>query len=224
MRDINEGLCVVTVQDNADIDAEHAVWVVDDDSSVANLTARLLEASGEFTCRVFTSPRALLSEVEPGSTQCVVSDVKMPDIDGAGLQRQLRKIDPTISVLFLTGHADVPTTVELMEQGAVTLLQKPYEHERLVTAVRKAVRRCELLRNSQKEVLETRSRLERLSPDEREVLECMIAGLSNKAIAHKLALSPRTLDRRRQNILQKMDVDSVVELAALLERVRSHRG
>lgn len=206
------------------MDARHTVWVVDDDSSVATLAARLLESSGEFNCRVFTSPRILLSAIAPGVTECVVSDVKMPDIDGAQLQRQLREVDPTTSILFLTGHADVPMTVELMEQGAVTLLQKPYEPDKLVSAVRKAVNRCEQLRHAQEEVLDTQARLERLSDDEREVLECMVSGLTNKAIAHKLALSSRTLDRRRQNILQTMGVESVVELAALLERMRSRQN
>lgn len=206
------------------MDARHTVWVVDDDSSVATLAARLLESSGEFHCRVFTSPRILLSAIAPGAAECVVSDVKMPDIDGAQLQRQLRQVDPTTSILFLTGHADVPTTVELMEQGAVTLLQKPYEPDRLVSAVRKAVNRCEQLRHAQEKVLDTQARLERLSDDEREVLECMVAGLTNKAIAHKLALSSRTLDRRRQNILQTMGVESVVELAAVLERMRSRQN
>ena len=206
------------------MDAGHTVWVVDDDCSVAKLAARLLEASGEFTCCVFTSPRALLAALTPGAAECVVSDVRMPDIDGAGLQRQLRKVDPTIPILFLTGHADVPTTVELMEQGAVTLLEKPYQPEKLVVAVRKAVSRCRQLRDRQKEILDTQARLARLSEDERQVLECMVAGLTNKAIAYKLALSSRTLDRRRQNILQTMSVESVVELAALLERVRSQQA
>ncbi|MGN6546813.1 MAG: response regulator transcription factor [Aureliella sp.] len=206
------------------MDVRHTVWVVDDDSSVATLAARLLEASGEFACRIFTSPRTLLSALGPGATECVVSDVRMPDIDGAQLQRQLREVDPTTSILFLTGHADVPTTVQLMEQGAVTLLEKPYQPEKLVSAVRKAVSRCEQLRHAHEEVLDTQARLQQLSPDEREVLDCMVAGLTNKAIAHKLALSSRTLDRRRQNILQTMGVESVVELAALLERVRSRQG
>ena len=206
------------------MDARHTVWVVDDDSAVATLAARLLESSGEFICRVFTSPRILLSAIAPGATECVVSDVKMPEIDGAQLQRELREVDPTTSVLFLTGHADVPTTVELMEQGAVTLLQKPYEPDKLVSAVRKAVNRCGQLRHTQEEVLDTQARLERLSQDEREVLERMVSGLTNKAIAHKLALSSRTLDRRRQNILQTMGVESVVELAALLERMRSRQN
>lgn len=111
-----------------------------------------------------------------------------------------------------------------MEQGAVTLLQKPYNTADLDAAVRKAVTRCQLVRHQQAELLETQQRLERLSQDEREVLDCMVSGLSNKAIAFKLALSSRTLDRRRQSILHTMGVDSVVELAALLERLRARRA
>ena len=200
------------------------VWIVDDDLAVATVAARVLESVGEFECRVFTSSSQFLAAVRPGIAACVVSDIRMPDVDGRQLQQKLLSVDTTISILFLTGHADVPTTVELMEQGAVTLLQKPYDPSDLVAAVRKAVKRCELLRRQREEYLEAQKRLDSLSDDEREVLECMVSGLSNKAIAFKLALSPRTLDRRRQAVLQTMGVDTPVELASLLERLRSRRA
>lgn len=199
------------------------VWVVDDDEVVATLVGKVLSAVGEFECRVFSSSSEFLKALKPGVAACVVSDVRMPHVDGAQLQKKLLEVDDTISILFLTGHADVPTAVQLMEQGAVTLLQKPYANSDLVAAVRKAVRRCQRIRQQRTELAETQRRLDSLSEDEREVLECMVAGLSNKAIAHKLALSPRTLDRRRSSILQTMKVDSVVELAALLERLRGQQ-
>lgn len=198
------------------------VWVVDDEEAVATVAARILDASGEFECRIFSSPTECLSALQPGVVACVVSDLRMPQIDGGQLQQKLIKIDETLSILFLTGFADVPTAVQLMEQGAVTLLQKPYEPTDLVSAVRKAVRQCQNLRRQQAELAETKRRLEQLSEDEREVMECMVAGLSNKAIAYKLALSPRTLDRRRSSILQTMGVESAVELAAILERLRGN--
>lgn len=198
------------------------VWIVDDESAVATLAAQVLEQIGEFQCRVFTSSSECLAALRPGVAACVVSDIRMPEVDGRELQQALLSIDPTISILFLTGHADVPTAVQLMEQGAVTLLQKPYEAAHLVAAVCKAVLRCQSLRRQQAERLESQRRLDSLSDEEREVMRCMVAGLSNKAIAFKLALSPRTLDRRRQTILQTMAVDSVVELARLLERLRNH--
>ncbi len=200
------------------------VWIVDDDVAVATLASRVLESVGEFACRQFTSASALLAELKNTRPACIVSDIKMPEVDGKALQQQLLEFDPTICTVFLTGYADVPTTVLLMEQGAVTLLQKPYEAADLIAAVRKAVRRCDVQRRQHDEAVAAQARLERLSEDEREVLECMVAGLSNKAIAFKLALSPRTLDRRRQTILQTMEVESVVELAALVERLRTHRA
>ncbi|MCC6511943.1 MAG: response regulator transcription factor [Pirellulaceae bacterium] len=199
------------------------VWVVDDEESVATLVAKVLTGIGEFECRVFSSSSEFLAALKPGVAACVVSDVRMPNIDGPELQKKLLEIDDSISIVFLTGYADVPTTVQLMEQGAVTLLQKPYEHADLLAAVRRAVRRSEMLRKQRAELTETEERLQRLSSDEREVLECMVGGLTNKAIAYKLALSPRTLDRRRSSILQTMGVASVVELAALLERLRARR-
>ena len=196
------------------------VWIVDDDGAVATVAARILEQAGEFRCRVFTSSSELVDALAPGVAACVVSDIRMPHVDGGQLQQELLAVDQTISIVFLTGYADVPTTVRVMERGAVTLLQKPYQAAELVAAVRKAVKRCELLRRQQVERIESQKRLDSLSEDEREVLQCMVAGLSNKAIAFKLAISPRTLDRRRQNILHTMGVDSVVELASLLERLR----
>lgn len=196
------------------------VWIVDDEVAVATLVSRHLEDIGEFQCRVFTSSSEFLDTLKPGVAACVVTDIRMPGADGPALQQQLLAVDSTISIVFLTGHADVPTTVQVMEQAAVTLLQKPYEPAELVAAVRKAVLRCQKLRQEQAERLESQRRLDMLSEDEREVLQCLVSGLSNKAIAFKLALSPRTLDRRRQTILQTMGVDSVVELASLLERLR----
>ncbi len=197
------------------------VWVVDDEEAVANLAAKVLSGLGEFECRVFLSAQECLTAMKPGQIACVVSDVRMPHIDGAQLQKRLLEIDDTISILFLTGHADVPTAVQLMEQGAVTLLQKPYAAADLIAAVQKAVRRCQAIRQQRAELVELQQRLDTLSDDQREVLECMVAGLSNKAIAFKLALSPRTLDRRRSSILQTMGAESVVELAAMLERLRT---
>ena len=199
---------------------QEIVWVVDDDEAVATVAAKVLGGVGEFDCQIFSSPADFLKALRPGVVACVVSDVRMPQIDGAQLQQKLLEIDDSISILFLTGHADVPTAVQLMEQGAVTLLQKPYAPNDLVSAVRKAVRRCQGVRRQRAELAETQTRLEQLSQDEREVMDCMVAGLSNKAIAYKLALSPRTLDRRRSSILQTMGVESVVELAAILERIR----
>ncbi len=196
------------------------VWVVDDEETVATVAAKTLSLSGEFECRIFSSPTEFLQALRPGVVACVVSDLRMPQIDGGQLQQKLLEIDDTVSILFLTGYADVPTAVQLMEKGAVTLLQKPYEAEDLIGAVRKAVRQCQSLRRKRAEMAETKKRLDQLSEDEREVMECMVAGLSNKAIAFKLALSPRTLDRRRSSILQTMGVESVVELAAMLERLR----
>lgn len=196
------------------------VWVVDDEEAVATVAAKTLGNSGEFDCRIFSSPTEFLQALRPGVAACVVSDLRMPQIDGGQLQQKLIEVDDTIAILFLTGYADVPTAVQLMEQGAVTLLQKPYAGEDLVCAVRKAVRQCQALRRERAEIAETKQRLEQLSEDEREVMDCMVAGLSNKLIAYKLALSPRTLDRRRASILHIMGVESVVELAAMLERLR----
>lgn len=198
----------------------YLVFVVDDVPEIVDLACRMLQAAGGFDCRCFTSTEKLLEEFLPQQVDCVLSDLKMPR-DGAELQREIAVLDPLLSFVFISGHADVKTAVRLMEQGALTLVEKPFTAKELVSAVTRGAERTRQLRSRQSNQIEAAARLATLSPDEREVLECLVAGLPNKSIAHNLSLSSRTVDRRRQNILQKMQVDSVVELVAVVTRLRN---
>jgi two-component system, LuxR family, response regulator FixJ len=195
----------------------HLVSVVDDDPVVCAVTARTLEATGEFVCQQYTSAEKLLSEF--GSSEpvaCVVTDLRMPTLDGAELQRRLKARDSSLSVIVVTAFADVKTAVKLMEEGANTIVPKPYESEDLVEKVRRAVSQTEQIRRHQARSREIRERIDRLSPEERLVLDGMLQGLPNKTLSNRLAMSPRTLDRRRQNILRTMEVESVAALAVLV--------
>lgn len=197
------------------------VCVVDDDENACNTTCNLLEAVGDFECRGFTAPERFLDEVEYLKPACIVMDVRMPRIDGIELLGRLHAAHLRMPIIVLTGYADVPTAVTLMQQGAETLIEKPYEPAILIAKVREAV--AKHLRQAPLEELARRAQraISQLSEEEREILQLMVTGVSNKAIVAKLSLSPRTLDRRRSQILEKMGVETVPELANLVGRANS---
>lgn len=199
---------------------DYLIYIIDDVPEIVDLGRRILEAAGGFSCRGFTDVDDLLAQFAPHMVDCVVADLKMPH-DGGELHRQIAQQDPLLSFVFISGYADVRTAVRLMQQGAVTLVEKPFTSEELVTEVRKGAERTRQLRSRQADRLDAAARLASLSPDEREVLNCLVEGIPNKSIAQKLSLSPRTVDRRRQEVLQKMDVDSVVKLAGLVTRLQT---
>jgi two-component system, LuxR family, response regulator FixJ len=203
------------------VQAKATVCVVDDDENACNTTCKLLEAAGDFDCRGYTSPERFLDEVELLKPVCVVMDVRMPRIDGVELQRRLHAAGLRMPIIVVTGFADVPTAVLLMKQGAETLIEKPYEPADLIAKVREAVTKYERLAPLDELARRAQRAIAQLSDEEREILQLMVTGVSNKAIVAKLSLSPRTLDRRRSQILEKMGVESVPQLANLVGRANS---
>jgi len=196
-----------------------AVYVVDDDEAVLLSVQAMLSQHG-YLCHCYLSAEEFLRDAPSDHPGCVITDLQMPAINGVELQQRLLAAQSPLSVVVVTGVADVPTTVSLMERGAVTLLEKPYNHDDLVRAVERglAVSRERWLqkRNEQSVV----DRLATLTDDERRVMECMLTGQPNKAVAHRLELSMRTVDRRRQAVLEKMAVRTAPELALLLGATR----
>jgi FixJ family two-component response regulator len=191
------------------------VFVIDDDEAVLLSVQAILSQHG-YRVRGFSSAEKFLAEVPSDAVGCAITDVQMPGMDGIELQQRLKASNSLLSVVVVTGVADVPLAVTMMERGAVTLLEKPYDHIDLLDAVAKGFaasrRRAELVVNN----LTVSQRLATLTHDEREVMECMLANKPNKAIAHALDLSMRTVDRRRRAVLDKMQVKSVPELALLM--------
>jgi two-component system response regulator FixJ len=189
------------------------VCVIDDDPDVAALSVQILSEAG-FQARAFTSAGQFLDSPQAQNCLCIVSDLRMPGVTGGELLDRLRHQQSTVSVVIVTAFADVKTAVSLMQHGATSLLEKPFEAAELIDVVRRAV---ELTRRRQAEVrgaAEFRRRLSQLTEESRAVLDCMVAGLSNKAIAAKLDISARTLDRRKQMILSTLQVETVPELIA----------
>lgn len=195
------------------------IYVVDDDEAVLRSVQAMLVQHG-YHCECYLSAEAFLQEAQRDLPGCVITDLQMPEVSGIELQRRLIAEQSPLSVVVVTGVADVPTTVALMERGAVTLLEKPYNHDDLVRAVERGVassRERWLQKRNEQAVLD---RLASLTHDERRVMECMLAGQPNKAVAHRLEMSMRTVDRRRQAVLEKMGVRTAPELALLLGATR----
>jgi len=196
------------------MDNSAVIHLIDDDEAVRQALAFLLATAGH-AVRVYESGEAFLSAagtVQPG---CIVSDVRMPGIDGLALQRRLKEIGVTLPVVIMTGHADVPLAVEAMKAGAVDFIEKPFDDEVLLSAIRVALTRQDETSRLSAESEAVRSKIELLSERERQVLDGLVAGHPNKTIAYDLALSPRTVEVHRANLMLKMGANSLSDLVRM---------
>jgi FixJ family two-component response regulator len=197
------------------------VFLVDDDAPVRDALSRLLRAH-RFAVAAFASPKEFLEHYNPDTPGCLVLDLKMRG-NGFGLQRTLREKGSSLPIIFLTGHGDVPKSVQGLKGGAVDFLTKPVNDTDLLAAVRVAIEKDRSLRQEQAEVSEIRARLATLTPREREVLENVVAGKLNKQIADDLGTVEQTVKVHRAHVMEKMRVRSVAELVRLTERCRNQR-
>ena len=174
--------------------------------------------AANFQVAVFKSALNFLDALPTVEFGCVVSDVRMPDIDGIELLKRLKAGGSLFPVVIMTGHGDVPLAVEAMKLGAVDFLEKPFEDDRLIGIIETALRRAEPGVKNEAATLEIQSRIESLSPRERQVMDGLIAGLSNKLIARDYDISPRTVEVYRANVMTKMQAASLSELVRLAMR------
>jgi two-component system response regulator FixJ len=194
-----------------------SVFVVDDDAAMRDSLDFLLGAAG-FSVRVFESATSFLDALSSTQTGCVVTDVRMPGMDGIELLKRLRRENPALSVVVMTGHGDVPLAVEAMKHGAVDFVEKPFEDERLIDTVRAALADALDAVKGDGVSIQIASRVASLSPRERQVMEGLVAGLSNKAIARDFDISPRTVEVYRANLMSKMQAANLSELVRLAMR------
>jgi len=187
------------------------VHVIDDDADVRQSLAFLLSTVG-LAVRVHDSATAFLEFLPDAQDGCIVTDVRMPGVDGIELQRRLRAAGNTIPVIVITGHGDIALAVEAMKAGAVDFIEKPFDDEALIGAIRSALARRAGDRERDAQAAESRARLKTLSARERQVLEGLVAGKANKIIAHELEISARTVEIYRANVMTKMQADSLSAL------------
>jgi two-component system response regulator FixJ len=196
------------------------VHLIDDDEDVRRALAFLLGTAGH-AVRVHESATHFLESLPDLQPGCIVSDVRMPGMDGLELQRRLKALGVDMPMVIMTGHADVPLAVQAMKAGAIDFLEKPFDDELLLNAIRIAFRQQESAGQAGAETAQIRARIDTLSPRERQVLEGLLAGHSNKTIAFDLGLSSRTVEVHRANVMSKMRADSLSDLVrmALLAKV-----
>lgn len=193
--------------------------VIDDDASVRESIVFLLDAS-DIEARGFESAIAFLEARPTLPPGCIVTDIRMPDMSGLELVRRLNDLGSTWPVVVITGHADVPLAVEAMKAGVVDFIEKPFDDERFVAAVRAALAGGERAERDEAERQAVRARIESLSGREHEVLEGLVAGRANKVIAFDLGISPRTVEVYRANVMTKMQANSLSDLVRMSMQVR----
>jgi two-component system, LuxR family, response regulator FixJ len=190
------------------------VHVIDDDEALRESLSFLLETA-HFEVRVYDSALRFLEALGQAQPGCIITDVRMPGVSGLDLLRQLTNLGSTFAVIVITGHGDISLAVEAMKLGAVDFLEKPFDDNALIAAVRSALgrRQRDLKRDSEK--LEIHGRIAALSNRERQVLEGLVAGQANKTIAFDLGISPRTVEIYRANLMTKMHASSLSDLVRM---------
>jgi FixJ family two-component response regulator len=195
------------------------IYIVDDDQSMRASLQRLLTEVG-FQTRVYGSTGEFLLDPLPDQPACLLLDVRLPGPSGLELQAALQRHNVEVPVIFLTGHADIASSVQAMKAGAVDFLEKPVEPEILFAAIRSALARGESRRAAHAAAEQRRKRLDLLTPQQREVFEGIVAGKLNKEIAHGLGISERSVKTRRAEMMAKLGVYSVAELVREAEQLR----
>ena len=193
---------------------EGAVHVIDDDDAVRTSLMFLLKTA-DIKVYAYESPEAFLERVAGIASGCVVTDLRMPQMSGLELLQRLQEIKAELPVIVITGHGDVPLAVEAMRAGAVDFLEKPFDDETLLSAVRSALRRQGSDGGQEPERRAFASRIAALSGRERQVLEGLIAGRPNKVIAGDLGISPRTVEIYRANLMTKMQAASLSDIVRM---------
>ena len=194
------------------------VFVVDDDISVRESLELLIKFAG-WQSETFESAAEFLAHPRSATPSCLVLDVSLPDLNGLELQKLIASDRTDMPIIFITGHGDVPMTVQAMKAGAVEFLTKPFDDEVLLTAIRHAIKRSMAVLHDHAEITALRSSCESLSPREQEVMRLVVAGMLNKQIGLKLGISEITVKAHRGKVMQKMNADSVADLVKMAVRL-----
>ena len=200
--------------------AQQIIYIVDDDETVLDATGLLVKSMG-FEVRAFRSAIEFLASYSPELRGCLILDVRMPEMSGIELQRELNERKFGMPIIFITGHGDVPMAVEAMKHGAIDFLEKPYNDQQLLDNINKALELDTLNFAKHEENAIVEKNLKKLTPREHEVMTRVVSGESNKVIAIELGLSERTIEIHRSRVMSKMNCKSVAALVNLVSSVTS---
>jgi FixJ family two-component response regulator len=193
------------------------VYVVDDEASIREALSSLLRSAG-LRVETFGSAQEFLRYPRSETPACLILDVGLPDGSGLDLPAELRNMDASLPVIFITGHGTIPMSVRAMKLGALEFLTKPVRNEDLLAAIKIALERDRANRIDRSEIAEIRRRLEKLTPREREVMALVVAGKMNKQIAVELGTAEQTVKQHRGRVMRKLEASSVADLVRLVER------
>jgi FixJ family two-component response regulator len=200
-------------------DATPIVFVVDDDESVREAVKKLIASVG-LRAQAFASTREFLNSKRPEGPACLVLDVRLPDVSGLEFQRELNHAQIEIPIIFITGHGDIPMSVQAMKAGAVEFLTKPFRGQELLDAVQEAIARDRAATVRRAELQEIRARYDSLTAREKEVMALVAQGLLNKQVAAELGTSELTIKTHRARVMEKMRADSVADLVRMSEKLK----
>lgn len=209
---------MVDRRERGDLVKDAVVYVVDDDDAVCRALARLVRSVG-LSAETFRSARAFLEHAAPDRPACLILDMRLPGPSGLDLQEALSQAGRDIPIVFITGHGDVSSSVRAMKGGAVDFLQKPFNDQELLDCVQRALTRSRERRAERAQRNDVQSRLDTLTPREREVLLQVVTGKLNKQIAGDLGIAEKTIKVHRGRVMQKMRADSVADLVRMVGKL-----
>jgi two-component system, LuxR family, response regulator FixJ len=195
------------------------VFVVDDNDAFRNTLVLLFETLN-IEVKAYASAKQFLDDYNPYQIGCLVLDIRMPEMSGLELQKKLREKQNLLPVIIITGHADVPMAIEAMKMGAFDFIEKPFRDQVLLDSVNRAIVTNTKTWQDMEKTADVRERMSSLTYRERQVLEGIVAGKTNKTIAKELGLSPKTTDFHRCNIMEKMGVNSAVQLTQMVLKAK----